>query len=49
MLVFDIVYVMFKYLAVKFCSKLIIPEISIFPIFDFGFGKYCFKTVVASL
>ena len=32
MLVFDIVYVMFQYVVVKFCSKLIISEISILPI-----------------
>ena len=51
MLVFGIVYVMFQYLVVKFCSKFIVSEISIVPIayiFGFGFRKYCFKTVVVS-
>ena len=32
MLVFDIVYFMFPFLVVKFCSKVLIPEISTVPI-----------------
>ena len=31
MFVFDIVDIMFPYLVVKFCSKFIIPEISVVP------------------
>ena len=50
MLVFEIVYVTFQYLFIKIYSKLMIAQISIAPIvFDFGFGKYCFKIGVVSL